>query len=239
MWRLLALLRFTTPHDRKLAAFIRSAFGVQARDLPLYRQALRHGSATEKGATGLERSNERLEFLGDAILDAVIARYIYEKHDDLSEGELTKLKSQVVSRRTLNELGERLGVEEHLDVRMGNQPVQQTLIGNAVEALIGALYLDRGYRTTEKAVLRLLHEQGIEERMYDLTDFKSKLHEHCQKKKRVLRFDVIKEKAHANDVYEIAVFVDDRNMGSGIGKSKKGAEQAAAREACRRIFGDS
>jgi ribonuclease-3 len=145
----------------------------------------------------------------------------------------------VVSRRTLNELGERLGVEEHLDVRMGNQPVQQTLIGNAVEALIGALYLDRGYRTTEKAVLRLLHEQGIEERMYDLTDFKSKLHEHCQKKKRVLRFDVIKEKAHANDVYEIAVFVDDRNMGSGIGKSKKGAEQAAAREACRRIFGDS
>lgn len=239
MWRLLALLRSTPPHDRKLAAFVRSAFGVQPRDLPLYRQALRHGSATEKGATGLDRSNERLEFLGDAILDAVIARYIYEKHDDLSEGELTKLKSQVVSRRTLNELGQRLGVEDHLDVRMGNQPVQQTLIGNAVEALIGALYLDRGYRTTEKAVLRLLQEQGIEDSMYELTDFKSKLHEHCQKKKRVLRFEITKEKAHANDVYEIAVYVDDRNMGSGIGKSKKGAEQAAAREACRRIFGDS
>lgn len=239
MWRLFALLRSTTPKDRKLIAFVRSALGAEPRQLALYQQALRHGSAAEKGATGFDRSNERLEFLGDAILDAIVARYIYDKHDDLSEGELTKLKAQVVSRRTLNELGEQMGIEAHLDVRMGKQPVQQTLVGNAVEALIGALYLDRGYRTTEKAVLRLLQEQGIEDRMYELTDFKSKLHEYCQKKKRVLRFDVVKEKTHTNELYEIAVFVDDRNMGSGKGKSKKGAQQQAAREACRRIFGDT
>jgi ribonuclease-3 len=143
----------------------------------------------------------------------------------------------VVSRRTLNQLGEALGIHGHLEARIGNQPIQQTLVGNALEALFGALYLDFGYRRTEKILMRLLQKHGIYDRMYEVTDFKSKLHEYCQKKKLVLQFSVDKEKQHADDYYETSVFVGDRRSGVGRGRSKKSAEQAAAREACLRIFG--
>jgi ribonuclease-3 len=236
MWRLLQWLRPQNTHEKALVAFVRKCFQVYPKNIELYKQALRHGSAVPKGAEGAARSNERLEFLGDAILDSIVAEYLYTKHDDWSEGDLTKLKAKVVSRKTLNQLGSELGIEEYLEVRMGNQPIQQTLIGNALEALIGALYLDHGYRATERAVMKLLHKFGVDGSMYDLTDFKSKLHEHCQKKKKHLAFKVIKEKEHANDVYKMIVEIDHQLMGVGTGRSKKGAEQAAARVACAKVF---
>lgn len=238
MRRLLLWFKPKGEHEREIIRFVRKSFGIYPGNSSVYRQALRHGSAVTKGAEAYERSNERLEFLGDAVLDAIVAEYLYRKHDELSEGELTKLKSKVVSRKALNQLGEALNISELLEVRIGNQPVQQTLVGNALEALIGALYLDCGYRTTERVVLNLLRVHGLDERMYDVSDFKSKLHEYCQKRKRSLHFEVVKEKSGADDYYEMIAYVDHRQCGVGRGKSKKSAQQAAAHEACLRIFGD-
>ncbi len=236
MFRLLRNLLFASPEDRRLNQYLVRNFGVWPNRPELYRQALRHGSSVPRGATGTNRSNERLEFLGDAILDAIVAEYLFENYDELSEGELTKLKSKVVSRRMLNQLGRELRVGEFLETKMGSQPVQQTLIGNALEALIGAIYLDQGYRKTESIVLKLIRKHSIDDRIQSITDYKSKLHEYCQKRRKSLNFVVTSEKQHVDDFYEIEVYVGEHCLGKGSGTSKKSAEQAAAFKACERIF---
>lgn len=239
MLRRLYHFLFASPEDRELSQYLVRHFGVRPSRPERYRQALRHGSAVQKGATGINRSNERLEFLGDAILDAIVAQYLFANYDELSEGELTKLKSKVVSRRMLNQLGRELKIETMLETKMGSQPVQQTLIGNALEALIGAIYLDKGYRKTETVVLALLQKHRIDDRIQSITDYKSKLHEHCQKLRKSLNFVVTREKHAVDELYEIEVYVGDQRLGKGSGSSKKAAEQAAALEACDRIFGNS
>ncbi len=238
MRRLFDFLYPRSKEEKRVIQFIRDNFGVSPSRVVLYTQALRHKSAVMKGAVDVERSNERLEFLGDAILDAIVAEYLYIEHHELGEGELTKMKSKVVSRKMLNQLGKELGVEELLNVKMGSQPVQLTLVGNALEALIGAIYVDQGYRVCKKVVIKLLKDLKIDDRIHEVTDFKSKLHEYCQKRKKSLRFDVLREKRTVSGTYEIGVYVNDRQLGLGVGKSKKHAEQLAAKEACQRIFGE-
>lgn len=238
MFRLLRNLLFASPEDRRLMHYLVRYLGVRPNRPELYRQALRHGSAVPRGATGTDRSNERLEFLGDAVLDSIVAQFLFEQYDELSEGELTKLKSKVVSRRMLNQLGRELKVETMLETRMGSQPIQPALIGNALEALIGAVYLDKGYRKTEAIVLKLLRDYRVNERIQVITDYKSKLHEYCQKHRKSLNFVVVREKQDIEGSYEVQVHVGEKAMGKGSGASKKSAEQAAAFQACRRIFGN-
>lgn len=238
MFRLLHTLLFASPEDRRLNHYLRKHIGVRPKRPELYHQAFRHGSAVPRGATGSDRSNERLEFLGDAVLDSIVAQFLFEQYDELSEGELTKLKSKVVSRRMLNQLGRELQVETMLETKMGSQPIQPALIGNALEALIGAIYLDKGYQKTESIVRKLLREHEINERIHSITDYKSKLHEYCQKHRKSLNFVVIREKQHIEGSYEMEVLVGEQPMGKGSGVSKKAAEQAAALQACERIFGN-
>lgn len=238
MWHFLKFLAPKTPQQLHVQRYIKRSFGFKPVQTDLYIQALRHSSAAERSATGLQSSNERLEFLGDAVLDTIVADYLYRQHQDLSEGELTKMKSKVVSRKMLNHIGNELELERELIVKIGNQPIQNTLVGNALEALIGAIYLDQGYKRTTEIVLALLSKYKIDERIHDVTDFKSKLHEWSQKRKKELQFAVLDDiQADANDRYRIAAVIDGKQMGVGYGKSKKSAEQMAARYACERIFG--
>lgn len=224
-------------NDPRIADYIQKHFNYRPGDTTLYTQALRHSSAVKRGATGVHGSNERLEFLGDAVLDVIVAEYLYQEHQGLSEGELTKMKAKVVSRKMLNMVGDKLEISEYLIARLGKQPVHRSMIGNALEALIGAIYLDKGYEFTAKKVLALLKDNGIDKRVHTVTDFKSKLHEWCQKRKVSLSFEVIRENpvVDAPDRYEIVAFVDGDALGRGKGKSKKSAEQQAAREACEAI----
>ena len=237
LFRLFQFHKNDSPADRQLKHFLQEHFAFKAGDLSLYRQAFTHSSALDRGLERKSKSNERLEFLGDAILDSIVADYLYRNFLDRSEGELTKMKSKIVSRRTLNQLGSALQIEDLIVAKLGKQPMQQTLVGNALEALIGAIYLDQGYAACEKAVLQLLEKHQIDERLHDTMDFKSKLHEWCQKERKNLKFTVQNDmRENVPNRYTIAARVDNEVWGTGVGKSKKSAEQVAAEMACKRVF---
>ncbi|MEZ4800763.1 MAG: ribonuclease III [Flavobacteriales bacterium] len=220
-----------------IKAFIKSAFGISSSDTALYEQALRHSSAAQKIKPGLKNSNERLEFLGDAVLDSIVAHYLYNKYPTIAEGELTKMKSKVVRRENLNMIGYTLHVDQMLQLNLGRQEMHDSIVGNALEALIGALYIDKGYNTTRDIILRLLKQHGLDTRVHDDIDYKSKLHEWSQKYKRTLEFRVL---SHRNEGgashYEVALFIDDKEYGKGEGGSKKIAEQKAAKQASQSLF---
>ena len=198
---------------------------------------MRHSSAATKIKPGLKNSNERLEFLGDAILDSIVAHYLYNKYPTIAEGELTKMKSKVVRRENLNMIGYTLHVDEMLVLNLGRQEMHDSIVGNALEALIGAIYLDKGYNITRDIVLRLLKQHGLDSKVHDDVDYKSKLHEWAQKYKRVITFKVV---SHRNEGgashYEIVLSIDDKEYGRGEGGSKKIAEQKAAKQANDALF---
>jgi ribonuclease-3 len=198
---------------------------------------MRHSSAATKIKPGLKNSNERLEFLGDAILDSIVAHYLYNKYPTIAEGELTKMKSKVVRRENLNMIGYTLHVDEMLVLNLGRQEMHDSIVGNALEALIGAIYLDKGYNITRDIVLRLLKQHGLDSKVHDDVDYKSKLHEWAQKYKRVISFKVV---SHRNEGgashYEIVLSIDDKEYGRGEGGSKKIAEQKAAKQANDALF---
>ena len=184
-------------------------------------------------------SNERLEFLGDAVLDMIVVDMLFRKFPNGDEGEMTRMKSRLVSRESLNLLGQEIGVEHLLDAQTGRGAVHASLRGNAMEALVGAVYLDRGFTKTQRGVLKLLGRFDLEQKIQVRVDFKSKLHEWGQKRKRKVEFRVVREfKQDGEQRYRMQVKVGGKVMGTADGPSKKTAEQAAAREACRHIFGD-
>lgn len=220
--------------DQDIKAFIAKAFGFKVRDTALYEQALRHSSAATKIKPGLKNSNERLEFLGDAIIDAVVAHYLYAKYPSIPEGELTKMKSKVVRRENLNMVGHTLGVREMLKRNLGRQEMHESMIGNAFEALVGAIYLDRGYDFTREILLKLLKQHGLDTKVHDDLDYKSKLHEWCQKNKRTIDFFVLEHRNEGGaSYYKVGVRIDDQVHGEGEGNSKKIAEQKAAKLAVK------
>jgi ribonuclease III len=232
-----SLFRIKDTGDQEIRQFVRNAFGYSPKDTSLYEQALRHSSAATKIKPGLKNSNERLEFLGDAILDSIVAHYLYNKYPLIPEGELTKMKSKVVRRENLNMVGYTLGLDEQLHLNLGKQEMHDSIVGNALEALVGAIYLDKGYDTTRDILLRLLKEHGLDTRVHDDVDYKSKLHEWSQKYKRTLDFKVLDHKNEGgSSFYRIAVVIDESEYGIGEGGSKKSAEQKAAKIACDQIF---
>lgn len=237
MLRWLSNRKLGKTKNQRISDYIFKHFGFRTKNLHLYEQALRHSSSVPKGAGPEEGSNERLEFLGDAVLDIIVADYLYKAFPKRSEGELTKMKAKVVSRRMLNAMGDKLEISETLTARLGKQPIHSSMVGNALEALIGAMYLDKGFAFTFQKTLDLLKENGIDQKVHDVTDFKSKLHEWSQKKRRTLSFDVESETPdNGNARYVIVALINGTIVGRGSGKSKKVAEQYAAREACKEIF---
>ncbi len=232
-----SLFRKKDTGDQEIRQFVRNAFGYSPKDTSLYEQALRHSSAATKIKPGLKNSNERLEFLGDAILDSIVAHYLYNKYPLIPEGELTKMKSKVVRRENLNMVGYTLGLDEQLHLNLGKQEMHDSIVGNALEALVGAIYLDKGYDITRDILLKLLKEHGLDTRVHDDVDYKSKLHEWSQKYKRTLDFKVLDHKNEGgSSFYRIAVVIDESEYGIGEGGSKKSAEQKAAKIACDQIF---
>jgi ribonuclease-3 len=216
--------------------FIRKKFGISVSNTSLYEEALRHSSASIS-EEGRKNNNERLEFLGDSVLDAVVADYLYNKYPRLPEGELTKMKSKVVRRENLNDLGRSLGLEEQIKLNIGKQPLQESMLGNAFEALVGAIYMDKGFGTTRKILIELLKKHGLDTKVHDLVDYKSKLQEWAQKNKKHIRYEVVEEKQNGGKMYfKISLRIDFNEWSIGEGGSKKVAEQRAAEQACKKIF---
>jgi ribonuclease-3 len=224
------------PSSGKIRSIVRSHFRLKVRNIAYYEEAMRHSSVLD-GDTSGKNSNERLEFLGDAVLDLSIAAYLYNKDQEAAEGLLTQRKSKVVSRKYLNLLGEQIGLEDLLDVKMRREDIRQNMLGNAMEALIGAIYLDHGYSRTNNSLIKLMKRFGLDEKIYETTDFKSKLHHWAQKELLTLSFKVIREYMQdGENAFEVEVFAGEESLGSGEGRSKKIAEKDAARKGWKKVF---
>ena len=235
-----ALFGKKTPEDKAFTQYLRNLFGVRPRNLGLFRQALRHKSAATEIRKGVKDSNERLEYLGDSILDAVIAQYLYIQYPYKDEGYLTKLRSKIVSRNNLNALAEALKLDKHLEVNVHQTIHHKSLLGNAFEALIGALYLERGYDKTRDIVINRILEKHIDLRALEKLEhnYKSKMLEWAQKERKKVSFRVTDEEDLGyKKIYRIAMFIEGEESGRGEGSSKKEAEQAAAEDGWKTRFG--
>jgi ribonuclease-3 len=201
----------------------------------LLRQAITHKSAEQE--LNLP-ANERLEFLGDAVLDVVVAEHLYRAHPDLAEGDLTKLKAVAVSEPVLAAVARELDLGRYLLLARGEELTggrdRNSILADSLEAVIAAIYLDRGLRATRKLILRLLahHLEAIERHEHQL-DHKTLLQEKVQEVHRVPpTYRVVSQSGPDHDRTFVAeVRVAGKVLGQGRGKSKKQAEQAAAREA--------
>jgi ribonuclease-3 len=214
---------------------VAAKLGIEPRRPALLRQALVHSSAEQELNL---ISNERLEFLGDAVLDLIVAEHLYRSHPDLAEGELTKVKAVAVSEPVLAAVARALDLGPYLVLARGEEQTggrtRSSTLADAVEAIIAAVYLDRGFRAARALVLRLLadHLDAIERHEYE-PDYKTLLQEKVQEVQRTPpTYRVVSESGPDHDRTFVAEARAGRQvLGRGVGKSKKQAEQAAAREA--------
>lgn len=209
-------------------------------NLSLYRLAFRHKSVATNVKKGVKNSNERLEFLGDAVLGSVVAEVLFKLYPFKDEGFLTELRSKIVNRANLNQLGRKLGFDKlvEYDSRMINSGRQGSLFGDAFEALIGAVYLDKGYDFTRNFLINHIIKSHIDIHTLELTEtnFKSKLIEWCQRHGKDIMFEHITNQDGENTkLFTIAVNVDGEIVGTGKEFSKKHAEKLAAEKACESL----
>lgn len=224
--------------NRKLFFQLRNIFGFYPGNISLYQLAFRHKSMAHKQLNGTKLSNERLEFLGDAILDAIVADFLFKLFPYKDEGFLTKMKSKIVSREHLNKLSIKLGIDKFIRCSHEHRPHFKSMKGDAFEAFIGALYLDKGYRFTKKIIVhRIIHlHVDIDELLSIDKNFKSKLLEWVQREKQTLEFKVTDEVGSGyKKQYIVACIVDQIVYGRGQDFSIKAAEQQAAEKALELI----
>lgn len=217
-----------TEEDLELIRFCIKRFGYRPKSLSCFTKAITHKSFDQDSI-----SNERLEFLGDSIIDAVVAEFLFEKFPYEDEGYLTKIKSKLVSRKTLSEIAESMQLESVLRYHKGRSISISTIEGNAFEAIIGAIYLDGGYIAAQKSLLKTVFRNYVDlnKILEEEIDFKSRLFILSQKNKYDLSFNVISEiNLGATWEYKVMVEMNKKGYGIGTGNSKKIAEQAAAKQ---------
>ncbi len=209
-------------------------------NLSLYRLAFRHKSVAQSVKKGVKNSNERLEFLGDAVLGSVVAEVLFKLYPFEDEGFLTELRSKIVNRVNLNQLARKLGFEQLIqyDNRMVNSTRQSSLLGDAFEALIGAVYLDKGYDFTKNFLVNHIIKSHIDIHRLEQTEtnFKSKLIEWCQRHGKDITFELIDNKeGESNKLFTVQASIDGEIMGTGKEFNKKNAEKMAAEKACEAL----
>ncbi len=228
-----------TEAQRKLTVFLKAALGIKPKHLRVYETAFTHSSILAKSKEFPE-SNERLEFLGDAILDSIIATQLYKNYPSFTEGELTKQKAKIVSRKTLNQVALELGLEDHLVHSVNSDARDTSLLGNALEALIGAVYLDQGHLKSQQVVLRIFHDELVGNIINEQKDHKSLLHEWGQQHRKEIKFKTIDQfYEEGRSKYTVEVSIDGKVEGRGVAFSKKRAQKLAAAEAYQEIFENS
>lgn len=231
--------------DRIFVRNIRHTCGITPRHLFLYKLALTHSSSVRKGSepegvrNELARyTNERLEYLGDSILDAVVAEYLFRRYPTRDEGFLTEMRSKIVNRKSLNRICLELDLDKLLVHNQGGS-LNESMYGDALEAMIGAIFLDYGYLHARRFILNRLLEPhiSVSEIENEIFSYKNKLLEHVQKVKMgKLSFEVVEESGEGvRKVFKVNALVDAQVVGKGEGRNKKAAEQHAAEDALVRL----
>ena len=232
------------PHKGKEPYFsFYKMLGFYPDRIELYQEALTHRSSSLRSNSGKWVNNERLEFLGDAILDAIVADILYKKFDNKKEGFLTSTRSRIVQRETLNKIAIEIGIDKIITSSTRNLAHNTNIYGDALEALIGAIYLDQGYRVAKHFVFETLIKQhiNIDTVLKSEVDFKSRLIEWGQKYKVEVVFEVTDSSydEQNNPIFESRVLVGGIELGSGKGYSKKESHQKAAKKAIKKLRNDN
>jgi ribonuclease III len=224
---------------------IEAILDVNFNDRELLRRALTHRSYAHEASLGWDDTNERLEFLGDAVLDLIISDYMYLSHTHLDEGELTRIRSYLVNMNSLAVMARELGIGPYIllsrDERADGGDEKASILADTLEALIGAVYIDMGVEAARRLVLRLVRERLDEALSGPLDfDYKSRLQEQVVKEKGVLpKYRLYEKGPDHRKIFHATVYVDGEDLGQGSGSSKKEAEQAAARQALEHeVFGE-
>lgn len=216
--------------------------GFFPRKIDYYKEALLHKSSTVRSAKGYKLNNERLEFLGDAILDAIVADIVYRHFEGKREGFLTNTRSKIVQRETLNKLAVEIGLDKLIKSNSHSSNHNSYMCGNAFEALVGAIYLDRGYDACMRFMQeRILHRLiNIDKVAYKEVNFKSKLIEWSQKNKVAVEFRLVEQTQETGSpVFQSDALLEGFVGGTGTGYSKKESQQLAAKQALTRLKKDA
>ena len=217
--------------DKEYFRFIDDMFGFIPNNIELYKVALIHKSASQS-IGGHHINNERLEYLGDAVIESITSDYLFIAYPDRDEGFLTQMRSKIVSRQSLNEMAVFIGLDKYLICNSSATLQQKHIYGDAFEAMMGAIYLDKGYEFTNRLLINDIFERflSIDALSEEENDFKSRLIEWCQKSRHTLEFKTRKEmgKKSAAPIFYTTVLIDGIEMGHGTGDSKKSSEQKAA-----------
>jgi ribonuclease-3 len=226
--------------NRKYVKALKNLLGFVPGNLSLYRLAFRHKSVAQNVKKGVKNSNERLEFLGDAVLGSVVAEVLFKLYPYEDEGFLTELRSKIVSRVNLNQLARKLGFEQLIeyDSRMVGSTRQGSLLGDAFEALIGAVYLDKGYDFTRNFLVNHIIKSHIDIHKLEQTEtnFKSKLIEWCQRHSKDVSFELTgNQEGESSKLFTIQASIDGEVLGTGKEFNKKNAEKLAAEKACEAL----
>lgn len=210
--------------------------GFYPHQLSIYKQAFLHKSILQNTELQSFESNERLEFLGDAVLDSVISHYLYQKFPKKDEGYLTKLRSRLVSRKSLNNLGVKIGLEELMQSNL--ERASKSVYGDALEALIGAIYLDKDYAFAQSFILEKLIQNhiDIETLIQTESDFKSRVIEWSQKEKASFEFKTVETEEPNGRMYTAELIINDEIKGKGVAFTKKQAEQSAAEQFYKEVI---
>ncbi len=226
--------------EQNLSEAISNIFGYRPRNVALYKLAFCHKSKANSGNNGFKHSNERLEYLGDAVLGSVVADFLFKKFPFKEEGFLTEMRSRIVSRNNLNLLSRKLGLDKLVQVSNDGSISGTSIMGDAFEAFIGALYLDKGYVFTKDIIIQKIIQThlDIDELMVKDVNFKSKVIEWAQKEKKELDFKLVSEVENGKKgkLYTIQLLIENKPFGHGCDFSIKKAEQNAAREACEKLL---
>ncbi len=220
--------------DKQLARRLKSILGFVPSNLALYKLAFFHKSSnSDKPSGGTTPNNERLEYLGDAVLGTIVAEYLFSKYPNSDEGFLTKMRSKIVKRNSLNKIGDKMGLDVILQ-EYNNTRLSRSMLGNAVEALVGAVYLECGYDKTKRYVIRHLLRKYLDIHELETYDdnYKSQLLEWSQKNGKSVSYKVIaKYKFEKRDRFKVAVLLDGNKIATADDFNKKSAEQMASEKA--------
>ena len=207
--------------------------------IELYEQAFIHKSSSIETEDGKWINNERLEFLGDGILDAVVADLVYKHYPNKKEGFMTNARSKIVQRETMNKVAEDLGLKDLVVYSTKILSHNNHMYGNALEALIGAIYLDQGYEVCYKFIKEQMLEKhiNVEALVRKEKNFKSSLIEWSQKNKVDISFDLIESSTDkdGNPFFQTAVILANKRIGVGLGYSKKESQQKASEWALKKL----
>lgn len=228
-----ALFKHLSPEEKSLSDYIQNIFGFRPKNIALYQLAFTHKSRSEEHIGGYHVSNERLEYLGDAVLSLSVADYLFRKYPTQPEGFLTEMRSRIVSRASLNNLSQKLGFEDFIKYVHDNGKGLsfRYLGGNTFEALMGSIYLDRGFEFAKRIIIDRIINIHIDLEQLQETEinFKSRILEWTQKRRKKLDFRLLEQTKKDNrNLYHVQIFIDGKGYAEATDYSIKGAEQRAA-----------